>query len=57
MISIGSPNYLPEEDDYKFDLSSLSGIQPWLGIDHKNTAANKNKSKLATMEKAIKIFN
>jgi hypothetical protein len=46
-----------DDDDFKFDLSNLSGIQPWLGIDHKNTAPNKSNGKFATMEKAIKIHN
>jgi hypothetical protein len=40
-----------------FDLSKLTGLSPWLGIDHTNKAANKNKGRFASMEKAIKIFN
>ena len=54
---MGTPNYLPDDENYKFDLSNLNGVQPWLGIDHQNKAANKNKGRFSTMEKAIKIFN
>ncbi len=55
---MGTATYLPvDDDDHVFDLSNLSGIQAWLGIDHTNKSANKNKTRFANMEKAIKIFN
>jgi hypothetical protein len=54
---MGTQNYIPEDEDYKLDLSGTMGIQPWLGIEHLNKAANKNKNKFANIEKAIKIFN
>lgn len=54
---MGTPSYIPDDEDTKFDLSNLGGIQPWLGIDHQNKAANKNKNRIPNMEKAIKIFN
>jgi len=56
LVSVGTANYIPD-DDVKFDLSKLHGVQPWLGIDHTNKAANKNKGRFANMEKAIKIHN
>lgn len=57
VISMGTANYIPEEENTIFDLSNSNGFQPWLGIDHANKNANKTKSRYATMEKAIKIFN
>jgi hypothetical protein len=57
MVSMGTHTYIPEDEDSKLDLSSTMGLQPWLGIEHQNKAANKNKSKFANVEKAIKIFN
>lgn len=58
LISMGTATYLPQDEDaYIFDLSNLNGIQPWLGIDHTNKLANKNKTRFSNMEKAIKIFN
>jgi hypothetical protein len=54
---MGTQTYIPDDDNFKFDLSNMSGIQPWLGIEHQNKAANKNKNKFSNMEKAIKIFN
>lgn len=57
LVSLGTPHYIGEEDSVSFDLSKLTGLQPWLGIDHANKAANKNKGRFASMEKAIKIFN
>ena len=54
---MGKANYIPEEEDTLFDLSTANGFQPWLGIDHTNKAANKAKNRYSTMEKAIKIFN
>ena len=54
---MGTQSYIPEDETYKLDLSNIAGIQPWLGIEHQNKAANKNKSKFSNMEKAIKIFN
>lgn len=57
LISMGAANYIPDEEDLKFNLANLGGVQPWLGIDHQNKAANKNKSRFSSMEKAIKIFN
>jgi len=57
VITMGTANYLPEDDETQFDLSTSNCLQPWLGIDHTNKAANKTKSRYSTMEKAIKIFN
>jgi hypothetical protein len=58
LISMGHATYLPTDDEaYAFDLSNLTGIQAWLGIDHTNKSANKNKTRFTNMEKAIKIFN
>ena len=57
VITMGTANYLPEDDETQFDLSTSNCFQPWLGIDHTNKAANKAKSRYSTMEKAIKIFN
>ncbi len=55
---MGHATYLPTDDEaYAFDLSNLTGIQAWLGIDHTNKSANKNKTRFTNMEKAIKIFN
>lgn len=54
---MGIQTYVPDEEDYKLDLSNQVGVQPWLGIEHQNKAANKTKNKFSTMEKAIKIFN
>lgn len=54
---MGTPTYLPDDENHIFDLSNLNGIQPWLGIDHTNKAANKSKTRFTNMEKAIKIFN
>ena len=54
---MGTPTYLPDDENHVFDLSNLNGIQPWLGIDHTNKAANKSKTRFTSMEKAIKIFN
>ena len=45
-----------DDDDLLFDLSSMSGVQQWLGIDHVNKSANK-KGRFSIIEKAIKIFN
>jgi len=57
VISMGTANYVLEDEDTLFDLSGSTGYQPWLGIDHANKNANKTKSRYSTMEKAIKIFN
>ncbi len=58
IINMGTATYIPSDDEqFVFDLSNLSGMQTWLGIDHTNKLANKSKNRLGTMEKAIKIFN
>lgn len=57
VISMGTANYVPEDENTIFDLSGSTGFQPWLGIDHANKNANKTKNRYSTMEKAIKIFN
>ena len=57
VISMGTANYIPDDENTLFDLSGSTGFQPWLGIDHANKNANKTKSRYSSMEKAIKIFN
>jgi ubiquitin carboxyl-terminal hydrolase 7 len=57
VISMGTANYVSEEENTIFDLSGSTGYNPWLGIDHPNKNANKTKNRYSTMEKAIKIFN
>lgn len=57
VISMGTANYVSEDENTIFDLSGSTGFQPWLGIDHTNKNANKTKNRYSTMEKAIKIFN
>ena len=57
LVSMGTPNYIPDDENHRLDISNMGGIQPWLGIEHQNKAANKTKSKFSNMEKAIKIFN
>ena len=54
---MGTANYIPDDDNTVFDISSSNGLTPWLGIDHINKNANKAKNRYSTMEKAIKIFN
>lgn len=57
VITMGTANYITDDENSLFDLSGPSGFQPWLGIDHANKNANKSKNRYPNMEKAIKIFN
>lgn len=52
---MNTPNYIPDDENHIFELTTPS-VQPWLGIDHMNKAI-RNKSRYASLEKAIKIFN